>query len=371
MNRLIFILGTRPEVIKLYPLIKQMSGRKMDFKVCISGQHKEMIEELLDFFDFPQDYVLPIPQKNRSLYSLSGYVMIELEYVFQDYNPDGVIIQGDTTTALCGALAGYYNKSTVFHVEAGLRSHKKFSPFPEEMNRSLIGKLADYHFVPTVTGKNNLNREGIFENIYVVGNTVIDSIFITLDIIQRKKLDHEFMSRFSFIDFSKKVVVLTGHRRENFGEPFKNKFKAVVDIARNFSNEIEIVYPVHLNPNVKNLAHEMLKGIDNIHLIEPLNYPEFVWLMSKSYFIITDSGGIQEEAPSLNKPVLITRDTTERKEVVEIGAAKLVGTDPDKIISFATKLITDEEFYRSMINKQNPYGDGKSAIKIVDIIQQV
>lgn len=371
MKKFLVVLGTRPEVIKLAPLIKGLQNRSIDFKVCISGQHKEMIQDLIEFFDIPQDYVLPISHKNRTLYSLTGQLMTELEYVFEDYKPDGVIVQGDTTTALCGALSGYYNKSMVLHIEAGLRSHKKYSPFPEELNRTLIGRIADYHFVPTELGKENLNREGIFDNIYIVGNTVIDAIFLTLKIIQEKGLDNIFNQRFSFIDFSKKVIVLTGHRRENFGEPFKNKFKAIVDLAKKFCDYIEIVYPVHLNPNVKNLAYEMLKGIENIHLIEPLNYPEFVWLMSKSFFIITDSGGIQEEAPSLSKPVLITRDTTERKEVVEIGAAKLVGTDYNKIINYATKLITDEELYKSMTNLPNPYGDGKSADKILDIIEKL
>lgn len=370
MKKFLFILGTRPEVIKLAPLIKEMKDRNMEFKVCISGQHKEMIQDLLEFFSIPQDYVLPIPHKNRSLYSLTGYIMIELEYVFEDYKPDGVIVQGDTTTALCGALAGYYHKSAVIHIEAGLRSHKKYSPFPEEINRTLIGKIADYHFVPTETGKINLNKEGVQNNIYIVGNTVIDAIFLTLDTIKQKNMESIFIERFSFIDFSKKLIILTGHRRENFGEPFRNKFRAVADIARRFEKEIEIVYPVHLNPNVKNLAHQMLEGITNLHLIEPLNYPEFVWLMNRSFFIITDSGGIQEEAPSLNKPVLVTRDTTERKEVVQIGAAKLVGTDYNKIVEYASRLITDKEFYNSMINLKNPYGDGKSSVRILDIIQK-
>lgn len=368
MNKILVILGTRPEVIKLAPVIREMSRKGIDFRVCVSGQHKEMIEGLIEFFNVPQDYILPVSHKNRSLYSLSGYVMIELEYVFEDYKPEAVMVQGDTTTALCGAMAGYYGKSKIIHIEAGLRSHKKFSPFPEEINRALIGRLADYHFVPTEVAKENLNREGIFENIYIVGNTVIDAIFLTLDIIEKKNLNKEFEKKFSFIDMSKKVVILTGHRRENFGEPFKNKLKAVLELARSFESEIEIVYPVHLNPNVKNVANQMLYGIKNIHLIEPLNYPEFVWLMSKAYFIITDSGGIQEEAPSLNKPVLVTRDTTERKEVVDIGAAKLVGTDYNKILKYATSLITDEDFYRSMVGKPNPYGDGTSSTRIVNVI---
>jgi len=369
--RLLFILGTRPECIKLAPLIKEFQ-REGNFvvKVCSTNQHNEMLNQVLNFFKIHPDFCLNIFKSNQSLFYVTYSILKKIEPVFNKFKPDMIFIQGDTTTAFVGALSGFYKKIKIAHIEAGLRSYNKYSPFPEEINRVLISHLADYHFAPTLRAKENLIKEGIKDNIFVVGNTVIDALLLSLEIIKEQG-EEKYYNLFNFIDFSKKIILVTQHRRENFGFKLKNICYSLKEIAQIFQ-DVEIVFPVHLNPNVRQVVYEILKDQDRIHLIEPLNYSELIWLMSKSYLIITDSGGIQEEAPSLRKPVLITREVTERVEVVEQGSAILVGTDSEKIVSTAAKLLSNEHEYKKMTsNMKNPYGDGTTSKKILEIIKSL
>jgi len=365
----LFIFGTRPEAIKLAPLIKEFEKNNLDFKVCITAQHREMLDQVINFFDIKVDYDLDIMKQNQSLFELTANLIKRLEEVLNDYNPTLTIVQGDTTTAFVGALSSFYKKIKIAHIEAGLRSFEKYSPFPEEINRSLIGKLADFHFAPTSKTKENLLKEGIKNNVYVVGNTVIDALFLTLRLIKERGED-KYYEKYDFIDFSKKIILLTSHRRENWGKPLENICKAVLEIANTFK-DIEIVFPVHLNPNVRNIVFKYLNGKNNIHLIEPLKYPDLVWLMSKSYLILTDSGGIQEEAPSLGKPVLVLRNVTERTEIIEAGCGKLVGTNKESIVKNVIKLLTDKNEYQKMSKAINPYGDGTTSKKIVRILKDI
>jgi UDP-N-acetylglucosamine 2-epimerase (non-hydrolysing) len=366
--KILFIFGTRPEAIKLAPLIKefQKSG-EFNTRICVTAQHREMLDQVLSFFNIKPDYDLNIMKPNQSLFDITANILKLLEPILKKEKPDMIFVQGDTTTAFAGALAGFYQKIKVAHIEAGLRSHNKYSPFPEEINRVLAGHIADYHFAPTEKAKKNLYNEGIKENVWVVGNTVIDALFLGLDII-KKEGEEKYYKHFSFIDFSKKIILLTGHRRESFGEPFENICYALREIANKYK-DVEIVYPVHLNPNVREPVNRILKGIKNIHLIEPLEYPYLIWLMNKSYLILTDSGGIQEEAPSLGKPVLVMREVTERIEGVEAGTAKLVGTDKNKIIKEVQTLLEDDKEYNRMAKATNPYGDGKSSERIIHILK--
>jgi len=305
----------------------------------------------------------------QSLFTITVSILSGLEKILEMENPDLIFVQGDTTTAFIGALAGYYKKIRVAHVEAGLRSLNKYAPYPEEINRVLISHLSDIHFAPTRKAKENLFNENIKSNVYVVGNTVIDALFLGLEIIKRQG-DEGYYDYFRFVDFSRKIILVTGHRRESFGEPFRNICFALKEIVESFQ-DVEIIYPVHLNPNVRQPVNEILKGHPRIHLIEPLEYPYLIWLMSKSYLILTDSGGIQEEAPSLGKPVLVMRDVTERIEGVEAGTARLVGTDKGKIVSETAKLLEDRQEYVKMAQVVNPYGDGTSSIKIYKIIERL
>ena len=367
-SKILFIFGTRPEAIKLAPLIKEFQvSSSFKVKICTTAQHREMLSQVLNFFNINPDYDLNLMKHNQSLFDITIGALKALERIIDLEEPDLIFVQGDTTTAFTGALAGFYKKIKVAHVEAGLRSFNKYSPFPEEINRVLIGHLADYHFAPTEKAKKNLESEGINKNIWVVGNTVIDALLLGLEIIKEKEAYYEFYKIFDFIDFSKKIILVTGHRRESFGEPFRNICYALKEIAYSFP-DVEIVYPVHLNPNVRKPVNEILKGHPRIHLLEPLEYPHLIWLMSKSYLILTDSGGIQEEAPSLGKPVLVMRDVTERIEGVEAGSAKLVGTDKNKIVQEVSKLLKFPDEYQKMANVVNPYGDGKASKRIVDII---
>jgi len=368
--KLLFIFGTRPEAIKMAPLIKAFQKEiSFEIKICVTAQHRQMLDQVLDFFDIKPDYDLNMMKSNQSLFDITANVLKGLEKILEGYKPDLIFVQGDTTTAFVGALAGFYKKIKVAHIEAGLRSHNKYSPFPEEINRVLIGHLADYHFSPTERAKENLIKEGIKENIFVVGNTVIDALFLGLNIIKHKG-EEEYLDYFNFINFSKKIILVTGHRRESFGEPFENICNALKEIAENYK-DVEIVYPVHLNPNVRKPVNRILNGIDNIYLIEPLSYPYLIWLINKSYLILTDSGGIQEEAPSLGKPVLVMREVTERVEGIEAGTAKLVGTSKDKIISEVVNLLTNKEEYDKMAKAINPYGDGKASVGIIDILKSI
>lgn len=364
--RFLFIFGTRPEAIKLVPLILKLKEIS-NVKVCVTAQHREMLDQVLRFFSIVPDYDLNVMKKNQSLFSITANSLNLIERVIDKSRPDLVIVQGDTTTALSGALAGFYKKVKVAHIEAGLRSFNKFSPFPEEMNRVLIGQLSDYHFAPTRIAKENLLKESISEdNVFVVGNTVIDALFITLNIVKKEK--RELNNFFKFIDFSKPVILVTGHRRESFGKPFEDICLALKEIAK---DDVEIVYPVHLNPSVRRPVYKILNGIKNVHLIPPLDYPHLVFLMSKCYLILTDSGGIQEEAPSLGKPVLVMREVTERTEGLEKETALLVGTDREKIVKAVRLLLSDKSRYNKMAQQINPYGDGKASNRIRDILKKL
>lgn len=366
MIKLLFIFGTRPEAIKMAPLIIAAQKTKLfNTEVCITGQHREMLQQVLDFFGIKPNYSLDVMQPNQSLFDITSNILKALENVLVASSPHLVLVQGDTTTAFVGALAAFYKKIPVAHIEAGLRSHNKFSPFPEEINRILVSDLADYHFAVTNKSKENLLRENkSAAKIYTVGNTVIDALFMTLDLI--KNNEEKFKKHFSFIDFSKKIILVTGHRRESFGEPFKEICNAIKQISGR--EDVEIIYPVHLNPQVTIPVFDTLKNIKNIHLIEPLEYHYLIWLMQKSFLVLTDSGGIQEEAPSLGKPVLVMREVTERIEGIEAGTCALVETKQENIASKTFELLDNDICYQKMACAHNPYGDGKSSAAILKII---
>ncbi|EJF10559.1 UDP-N-acetylglucosamine 2-epimerase [Pontibacter sp. BAB1700] len=325
-----------------------------------------MLDQVMNFFSITPDYDLNLMQPNQTLFDITSKGLKALEQVFEEVQPDLVFVQGDTTTAFIGGLAGFYKKVPVAHLEAGLRSGNKLSPFPEEGNRIMIGHLASLHLAPTILAKQNLAAEGITKDVHIVGNTVIDALFLGLDII--KENEEPYKEYFKGIDFSKKVILVTGHRRESFGIPFENICNAIKEIAAAFGDEVEIVYPVHMNPSVQATVGSILKGIRNVHLIEPLDYPYLIWLMNNSHLVLTDSGGIQEEAPSLGKPVLVMRDVTERTEGIDAGTAKLVGTDLDTIVRETTRLMTDNHYYSSMAQAVNPYGDGQTSKKIAELL---
>lgn len=370
MNRLLYVFGTRPEAIKLAPLIhKCKESKDFETKVCVTAQHRSMLDDVLGFFRIEPDYDLNLMKPDQSLFDLTADGLKGLKGVFDEYRPENVFVQGDTTTAFVGALAGYYVKAKVSHVEAGLRSGNRFSPYPEEVNRILAGHLADYHFAPTLKAAENLRNEGITENVWVVGNTVIDALFLGLGIL-RDRGDGSQREFFKFLDFSKKIILMTCHRRETFGEKFENICSAVRDLSESF-DDIEIIYPVHLNPHVVEPAHRILGNRKNIHLVAPLSYPQLVWIMSRSHFILTDSGGIQEEAPSLGKPVLVMRDVTERTESIDAGASRLVGTCRETIVKEASALLGDGRRYEGMSKVVNPYGDGTASEKILRIISEL
>jgi len=369
--KILFVFGTRPEAIKMAPLVKKFQSRseKFEIKVCVSAQHREMLDQVLRFFDITPDYDMNLMKPNQNLFDITAEGLKGMEKVLDDYTPDFIFVQGDTTTAFLGALAGFYRKVKVVHIEAGLRSGDKNSPFPEEINRILAGHLSSVHFAPTPQAAENLIKEGITENVTVVGNTVIDALLLGLQIIKEKG-ELNYKEKFNFLDLSKRLVLVTGHRRESFGKPFENIFNALKEIAIQFP-DVEIVYPVHLNPNVRGPVHQMLDGISNIHLIEPLDYPELIWLMEKCYMVLTDSGGIQEEAPSLGKPVLVMREVTERTEGITAGTAKLVGTDKEVILREAVQLLSDAAAYEKMAKAVNPYGDGETSGRILSYIEDI
>ena len=367
--KILFILGTRPEAIKLAPLIRVFRERKsFTTKVCVTGQHRQMLDQVLDFFCIASDFDLNMMKQNQTLFDISSDGLKLLEPVLTNFAPDLIFVQGDTTTAFIGALAGYYKKIKVAHVEAGLRSGNLLSPFPEEGNRKLISQISNYHFAPTTAASDHLKAEGITENVHVVGNTVIDALLWGLEIIKSKG-DIVFKEAFKNIDFSKKIILVTGHRRESFGDPFLNICKAIKEIATKFKDKVEIVYPVHFNPNVQKPVHEVLKNLLNVHLIEPLSYPYLIWLLNKSYLVLTDSGGIQEEAPSLGKPVLVMREVTERMEGIIAGTAKLVGSNRAQIVNEVTDLIENPLQYEKMAKAVNPYGDGKTCERILNLLK--
>lgn len=372
--KLLFIFGTRPEAIKMAPVIKEFHNNSpFDVKVCVTAQHRQMLDQVLNFFNIKPDYDLNLMRPNQSLFDITANSLVALERVLDLEKPDFIFVQGDTTTAFVGALAGFYKKIKVAHIEAGLRSGNKYSPFPEEINRVLLGHIADYHFAPTEKAKENLLNENIKNNVYVVGNTVIDALHLGLKFIEeneqlKSKIEKYFTSELKIQN--SKLILVTGHRRENFGRYFENICFALREIAEN-NKDLEIIYPVHLNPNVRDPVDRILRGTNNIHLVEPLEYPYLLWLMNKSYLVLTDSGGIQEEAPSLGKPVLVLREVTERMEGIEAGTAKLIGTDKNKIINEVEDLLRDIYKYEKMSKAINPYGDGNASSRIVDIIKNL
>lgn len=375
--KVLIVFGTRPEAIKLSPIIKQFELNKDKFKtiVCVTGQHREMLDQVLQLFEIEPDYNLDIMTDNQSLSEVTSRVLLGITNVLEKEKPDWIFVQGDTTTNFISAVAAFYLKIKIAHVEAGLRTNDKYSPFPEEINRRLTSHIADIHFAPTKEARNNLINEGVDEqSIFVTGNTVIDALKWVRNLHNKKKVNKEwvdyFLSKHS-ISFSGdiKTILVTGHRRENFGEGFRRICMALSKLAENNLN-IQIVYPVHLNPNVQKPVYSALGKLKNIYLIPPLDYEPFIFLISKSYLILTDSGGVQEEAPYFRKPVLVMRDTTERPEGLKAGTAKLVGTNIEKIVGEANKLLYDDIEYNKMARAIHPYGDGNSAKYIFDILSK-
>lgn len=376
MKKILIVFGTRPEAIKMVPLIKEFKKyNDFEVKICVSAQHRQMLDQVLNLFEIKPDYDLDIMKTNQDLYDISSRVLLGMREILKDFCPNVVLVHGDTTTSFVGALAAFYQKIKIGHVEAGLRTNDLYSPFPEEANRQITGVLADFHFAPTQSAKQNLIKEGKNSNfIIVTGNTVIDALFLMIDKIEknvnlRDEITSNLMSKYSNFGSERKFILVTGHRRENFGDGFLNICDALKNIAQN-NPEIDIVYPVHLNPNVQKPVREILSNLSNVYLIDPLEYEKFVYLMSKSFFIITDSGGIQEEAPSLGKPVLVTRDTTERPEALQSGAVKLVGTNKNIIIKEAQNLILQKDEFEKMSKANNPYGDGKASERIVEFLKE-
>ncbi|MEQ6969827.1 non-hydrolyzing UDP-N-acetylglucosamine 2-epimerase [Pectobacterium polaris] len=369
--KVLTVFGTRPEAIKMAPLVHALAqDGAFESRICVTAQHREMLDQVLRLFDITPDYDLDIMRPGQGLSEISCRILSGLEPVMAEFKPDLVLVHGDTTTTLATSLAAFYQRIPVGHVEAGLRTGNLYSPWPEEANRKLTGHLAMYHFAPTENSRQNLLREHLSDrNIFVTGNTVIDALFWVRDrILGDAALRRSLDEKYAFLDDNKKLILVTGHRRESFGGGFERICSALADIARRHP-EVQIVYPVHLNPNVSEPVNRILSGIDNVMLIAPQDYLPFVYLMNRSYMILTDSGGIQEEAPSLGKPVLVMRDTTERPEAVEAGTVKLVGTEVTSIVDAVSMLLTDEEAYQAMSRAHNPYGDGQACQRIVDALK--
>lgn len=382
MKKIILVFGTRPEAIKMAPLVKEFEKYPDEFRtlVCVTGQHREMLDQVLRLFDIRPDYDLNIMKAGQTLYDVTSRVLCEFGNVLQKERPDLVLVHGDTTTSMASALAAFYEQIPVGHVEAGLRTGNIYSPWPEEMNRQITGRIAVLDFAPTRFGCDNLIRENVPQDrITVTGNTVIDALYYVVDRIKgdaalRESLERNICAQGYDVnrlkDSGRQLVLITGHRRENFGEGFRNICKALDTLSRRY-NDVDFVYPMHLNPNVRKPIHDMFDGRmpDNMFFIEPLDYFDFVRLMELSHIVLTDSGGIQEEAPGLGKPVVVMRDTTERPEAVEAGTVKLVGTDYDKITTTISRLLDDTGYYNTMSQAVNPYGDGKACPRIVDFIR--
>ncbi|QUY36565.1 non-hydrolyzing UDP-N-acetylglucosamine 2-epimerase [Acinetobacter junii] len=372
MQKVLLIFGTRPEAIKMAPLAIKLQENSDSFetKVCVTGQHRQMLDQVLDLFQLNPDFDLDLMKPGQTLSDITSGVLKGLEQVFEIWKPDLILVHGDTATTFAASLAAYYHKIKIGHVEAGLRTGDLYSPWPEEANRKLTGVLANFHFAPTMSSYNNLIKENIkSKNVVVTGNTVIDALLQVRNKVEHdQQLIQKFEQEFNFLDKNKKLILVTGHRRENFGQGFLNICTALAQLAKKYPN-VQIIYPVHLNPNVQQPVNELLTGISNIHLIAPQDYLPFVYLMNRSFIILTDSGGIQEEAPSLGKPVLVMRDTTERPEAVEAGTVRLVGTDVNKIVELVTKLFEDRTLYAEMASAHNPYGDGSACKKIIDFLK--
>ena len=375
MKNILLVFGTRPEAIKMAPLVRALSKKDSLFnvKVCVTAQHRQMLDQVLEFFEIIPDYDLNLMKPGQNLYRLTADIVTGMKAILEETKPDYIFVHGDTTTSTAVALAGFYHGSKVCHVEAGLRTFNKQSPWPEEVNRQLTGRIADFHFAPTETSKQNLLSEGINKDtILVTGNTVIDALFYAVGRVREfppEITDVAFFNFISSVTTDKDIVLVTGHRRENHGQGFLNICDALKKISK--ITNAHIVFPVHLNPNVQKPVYEILGECANITLIEPLDYKGFAWLMDKAKIIITDSGGVQEEAPSLGKPVLVMRDTTERPEAVDAGTVTLVGTDTEKIVNEAVSLLTDDARYQRVSHLHNPYGDGEACRRIVEFMTQL
>ena len=368
--KILTIFGTRPEAIKMAPLVHALKNdERFDSKVCVTAQHREMLDQVLDLFDITPDYDLDLMQVGQTLNEVTSRILLKIKPVLQEFKPDVVLVHGDTATTFAASLAAYYEQIAVGHVEAGLRTGNIYSPWPEEANRKLTSVLTKYNFSPTQTSKKNLLNENYPEgSIFVTGNTVIDALLMIQEKIDTDKgLSSTLESSFSFLDSRKKLILVTGHRRESFGDGFERICDALATIAKKYP-DAQILYPMHLNPQVREPVNRILKNITNIYLIEPQQYLPFIYLMTRAHIILTDSGGVQEEAPSLGKPVLVMRDTTERPEAVEAGTVKLVGTDVELIMSSLSELMDNKEAYKKMSFAHNPYGDGKSCQRILDVL---
>ncbi len=383
MKTVMLVFGTRPEAIKMAPLVKEFEKHGDTFRtlVCVTGQHRQMLDQVLELFDIHPDYDLNIMKAGQDLYDVTSRVLLGLRDVFRTVRPDVVLVHGDTTTSTAAALAAFYAQIPVGHVEAGLRTHNVYSPWPEEMNRQLTGRMATWHFAPTALSRENLLREDVAdEHITVTGNTVIDALYWVVDRIKKDAvLDDSLKTALRAsgydvdrLDAGRRLVLITGHRRENFGEGFLSMCRAIRQLTQSYP-DVDFVYPMHLNPNVRRPIHEVfgedLSQLGNMHFIEPLEYLSFVYLMERSTIVLTDSGGIQEEAPGLGKPVLVMRDTTERPEAVTAGTVKLVGTDYDRIIAETSLLLDNADAYAAMSRAVNPYGDGKACARIVEVLK--
>ena len=371
MKKILLVFGTRPEAIKMAPLVKafQKDTEHFETRVCVTAQHRQMLDQVLEVFGITPEYDLNIMAPNQDLYDITAKVLMGLREVLKDFRPDTVLVHGDTTTSMAASLAAFYMQIPVGHVEAGLRTHNMLSPWPEEMNRQVTDRICTYYFAPTEQSKKNLLQENIDEKkIFITGNTVIDALLMAVDIISstsgmEEKIAKEFQEK-GYTVGNREYILVTGHRRENFGEGFLHICKAIKELAA-LHPDMDIVYPVHLNPNVQKPVYELLSGVDNVYLISPLDYLPFIYAMQHSTLLLTDSGGVQEEAPSLGKPVLVMRDTTERPEAVEAGTVKLVGTDAEAIVSNVTALLQDKEMYKRMSETHNPYGDGQACERIM------
>ncbi len=369
VKKILFIFGTRPEAIKLAPVIRLLKQQpRFKVQVCVTAQHREMLDQVLGFFKITPDFDLDVMNKGQGLISLSSAILDGLNEIFVEAKPDVILVQGDTTTSTIAALAAFYSGIKVCHVEAGLRTLNRFSPYPEEVNRQVTARLSDLHFAPTIAAKNNLLDEGIEpDKIWVTGNTIIDALLLGIDLLAEYE-SSELTSLKTQIDPAKKVILVTGHRRESFGDGFKQICLALKRIAQR--SNVQIIYPVHLNPNVQEPVYSLLGDEEKITLMKPLGYPEFIWLMQKSYLILTDSGGVQEEAPSLGKPVLVMRNHTERNEALDAGTAQLVGTDPGLITQSVNRLLNNKALYREMSAKENPFGDGSASKQILECLNE-
>ena len=371
MKKILLVFGTRPEAIKMAPLVKalQKDTEHFETRVCVTAQHRQMLDQVLEVFGITPEYDLNIMAPNQDLYDITAKVLMGLREVLKDFRPDTVLVHGDTTTSMAASLAAFYMQIPVGHVEAGLRTDNMLSPWPEEMNRQVTDRICTYYFAPTEQSKKNLLQENIDEKkIFITGNTVIDALLMAVDIISstpgmEEKIAKEFQEK-GYTVGNREYILVTGHRRENFGEGFLHICKAIKELAA-LHPDMDIVYPVHLNPNVQKPVYELLSGVDNVYLISPLDYLPFIYAMQHSTLLLTDSGGVQEEAPSLGKPVLVMRDTTERPEAVEAGTVKLVGTDAEAIVSNVTALLQDKEMYKRMSETHNPYGDGQACERIM------